>query len=244
MSQQPAPASDVRLYDGDGEALMSTEHSMDRVSLLPNDPPGGPLESDERDRVRILWGQHMLHDILERRYRAVICGVNDVDNSHGIIAQIVDMIDTSQWSSRTVTSYAKMFQDAVSLHAEGDREPHVLKFDLDAVLVMGLLRPKGKDHFTVEDLSRGFRTVNKMLRGRRERLPVASVSFLGARSNRLIDPATGAEPSLETVLRTMYEAGYRGDIYPSGQMWSMGHVGVFPSYPFPEGLERMREGGY
>jgi len=29
----------------------------------------------------------------------------------------------------------------------------------------------------------------------------------------------------------------------TGHMWSMGHVGVFPSYPFPEGLERMREGG-
>jgi hypothetical protein len=40
----------------------------------------------------------------------------------------------------------------------------------------------------------------------------------------------------------MYDAGFRGDIYPSPAMWSFGHVGVFPSYPFPEGLHRMREG--
>jgi hypothetical protein len=73
---------------------------------------------------------------------------------------------------------------------------------------------------------------------------VGTVSFLGARSNRLIDAATGKEPSFEAVLKTMFEAGYRGDVYPATQLWRHGEVGVFPSYPFPRGLQRMREGGF
>ena len=40
----------------------------------------------------------------------------------------------------------------------------------------------------------------------------------------------------------MYEAGYRGDVYAAPGMWRLGHVGVFPSYPFPAGVERMRAG--
>jgi hypothetical protein len=186
----------------------------------------------------------MLRDLLAGRYRAVICGVNTEDNSHGIISQIVDMTTTSQWTSKTVTSYAKMFAESVAVHAAGDREPYVLKYDLDSLLILALLRPKARDHFTLEDLGRGFQTVNRMLSGRRERLPVATVSFLGARSNRLVDAKTGHEPSFESVLRTMYLAGYRGDVYPSQQMWRFGHVGVFPSYPFPPALDRMRAGGF
>ena len=141
----------------------------------------------------------------------------------------------------SVTSYAKMFQEAVSVHAANDREPFVLKYDLDSVLIFALLRPRGRDHFTLADLRRGFETVTKMLQGRRERRPIASVSFLGARSNRLVD-SDGREPSFETVLRTIFEAGYRGDVYPSPTAWNFGEVGVFPSFPFPESLERMRGG--
>ena len=104
---------------------------------------------------------------------------------------------------------------------------------------------KGKQFFTIEDLSRGFQTVAKMLHGRRERVPVASVSFLGARSNRLVmGDKDQTEPSFETVLRTMYDAGFRGDVYPASGMWALGNIGVFPSYPFPEGLARMRSGGF
>ncbi len=40
----------------------------------------------------------------------------------------------------------------------------------------------------------------------------------------------------------MYGAGYRGDVFVSPALWRFGHVGVFPSYPFPAGLERMRAG--
>jgi hypothetical protein len=119
----------------------------------------------------------------------------------------------------------------------------VLKFDLDRLLIMAILRPRDRDHFTLDDLSRGFQTVARMLAGRRERWPVASVSFLGAKSNRLLD-ADGKEPSFESVLRTMFDAGYRGDVYPSLGMWERSPTGVYATYPFPESLNVLRSGRF
>jgi len=235
----PSAENETKLYDDEGELLLPSELAADKVTLLPHDPG-----VDTAGRIRIMWGQDMLRDILEGRYRAVVCGVNDQDNSHGMVAQLVELTTTSQWTARSVTSYAKMFQESVSIHAVMDREPYILKYDLDSMLILAILRPKGRDHFTLDDISKGVKTIEKMLKGRRERLPVASVSFLGARSNRLTDGKTGNEPSFESVLRVMYEAGYRGDVYPSPSMWSYGHVGVFPSYPFPSSLDRMRAGGF
>lgn len=228
---------EARLFDGDADRLLSSDQFPDRVSLLPG--ISGKIAPGQR--LRILWGQDLLRDLLDGRYRTVICGVNDTDNSHGIVAQLVELVATSQWSANSVTSFAKMFQGSVAIHAAQDREPYVLKYDLDSLLILGLLRPRGRDHFTLEDLARGFKTVAKMLKDRGERLPVASVSFLNARANRLVGPG-GKEPSFETVLRTMYDAGFRGDVYPSPAMWKFGTVGAFPNYPFPEGLERMRQG--
>lgn len=236
MTSAGQRASRLRLYEGEADALLPAEQFPDRVSLLP---AGGGLRPGER--IRIMWGQDLLRDLLDGRYRAVVCGVNEQDNSHGIIAQLVELVATSQWSVRSVTSFARMFHEAVGIHAAHDREPYVLKFDLDQLLILALLRPRGRDHFTLEDLARGFQTVVKMLRGRRERWPVAAVSFLGARANRLLGP-DGREPSFEAVLRTMFEAGFRGDVYPAPAMWAFAHVGVFPCYPFPEGLDRMRAG--
>ncbi|MHC4976507.1 MAG: hypothetical protein ACYTF7_07855, partial [Planctomycetota bacterium] len=120
-------------------------------------------------------------------------------------------------------------------------EPYILKFDLDSLLVLAMLRPKGRDHFGLDDLERGFATATRMLRGRLERQPAASVCFLGGRSNRVQD-SQGDEPSFERVLKIMYESGYRGDVYAAPQMWESGDVGVFPSYPFPPSLEKMRGG--
>lgn len=234
-------SSPPRLYDDDGDQLMIASAFSDRVTLLPE----APITHDRGGRLRILWGQQMLPDLLAGRYRSVICGVNTEDNSHGIIAQLVDLVESSQWTARGVTSYAKMFSESVQIHAAEDKEPYVLKFDLDSLLILAILRPKGREWFTLDDLSRGFRTVGKMLAGRKERGPVASVSFLGARSNKLYESTSSKRPpSFESVLRTMYESGYRGDVYPAPQMWNIGHIGVFPSYPFPEGLKTMREGGH
>lgn len=228
---------EVRIYEEEAETLLASEHFPDRVTLLPGEH--GPAAAGER--IRILWGQDMLRDLLDGRYRTVICGVNEQDNSHGIIAQLVELIPASQWTAKSVTSFAKMFHESVAAHGGQDREPYVLKYDLDTLLILALLRPRGRAHFTLEDLERGFRTAVKMLGGRRDRMPVASVSFLNAKANRLVG-AGGQEPSFEAVVKTMYDAGFRGDVYPAPAMWRFGHVGVFPSYPFSAGLERMRAG--
>lgn len=73
----------------------------------------------------------------------------------------------------------------------------------------------------LEDLSLGFKIVTEMIRRRTERLPSASVSFLGTHSNLLADEH-GIEPSFESVLRVMYDAGYHGDVYPAPGMWAVG----------------------
>ncbi len=237
VSQEETP----RLYDDEGDLLMQADQRSDRVVILPAGDPR--RASPERDRIRILWGQHLLADLVAGRYRSFVCGVNTTDNDHGLINQVVSLTTTSQWTPKAVTSYAGMFSGSVSIHAASDHEPYVLKYDLDSLLILALLRPAGRDHFTLDDLSRGFATVAKMLRGRRERLPVASVSFLGAKSNRLAGSG-GREPSFESVLRVMYEAGYRGDVYPSLSMWELAPTGVFASFPFPESLDVMRKGGF
>ena len=72
---------------------------------------------------------------------------------------------------------------------------------------------------------------------------MASVSFLGAKSNRLVD-ADGREPSFESVLRVMFESGFRGDVFPSLRMWELAPTGTFASYPYPESLDVMRKGGF
>ena len=238
MAADPRP---LRLYDDDADELMNADKFADRVTLLPSGVVGAGAGPDAPERIRIMWGQDMLRDVVDGRYRAVVCGVNDTDNSHGIIAQLVKLIPSSQWTAGSVTSYARVFQQSAGLHATTDREPFVLKFDLDSLLIFALLRPHNRTHFSLDDLGRGFRTVVKMLGGRRERTPVATVSFLNARVNRLVNP-DGQEPSFESVLSAMYAAGFRGDIYPAPTMWQLGHVGVFPSFPFPEGLDQMRTG--
>lgn len=233
--------SDIRLYDGDADALLTPDSFPDRVSLLPSE--SGQLRPGSR--IRVMWGQDMLRDVLDGRYRAVVCSVNEEDNARGIIAQLVSLVTASQWSAHAVTSYARMFHESVEVHAAHDREPYILKYDLDSLMILAVLRPKGRDHITLKELGRGFETIGRMLAGRAERRPVCSVSFLGAQSNRLISgegETPDAEPSFENVLRTMYASGYRGDVYPAPGMWRSADVGVFPSYPFPAGLDRMRAG--
>lgn len=245
MAANKPAASGIRLYDEETDHLISADLAPDRVSLLPGEGHAhdtyGSMSTSER--IRILWGQDLFRDVVDGRYRAIVCGVNDADNASGIVSKLVDTVTTSQWTSRSVTSYAKMFQDSAAIHAARDKEPYVLKYDLDSVLILALLRPRNRDHFTLDDLARGFATVTKMIQDRRERLPVASVSFLNARANRLATSASDPkEPSFESVLRTMFDTGFRGDVYPPPAAWKTGHVGVFPNYPFPEGVSRMREG--
>ena len=235
MNENPHP----HLYEDEGDLLLEADQRADRVILLPSGDPR--RASHERDRIRILWGQHLLADLVAGRYRTAICAVNDVDNTHGMVGELIEKIGCGQWTVKAATTYARKFHESFVLHAPGDYEPYILKYDLDRLLIMALLRPIGHTYFTLRDLARGFQTVTKMLAERRDRLPVASVSFLGAKSNHLIDD-DGRQPSFETVLRTMYEAGYRGDVYPPIEMWELAPTGAFASYPFPESLDSIRSG--
>ncbi len=238
-SKIEAPSSTAhRIYEGDGDRLVEVPVQGPKVTLLPS---GDARTANAKRQIRIMWGQHLLDDLIAGRYRTLICGVNDTDNTHGILGEILRLIPTSQWTLASATSYAKVFRSAVQLHAKEDREPYILKFDLDRVLVLALLRPTGRDHFNLEDLYRGFRTVSQMLEGRADRRPAATISFLGAKSNRLCDHQ-GTEPSCEAVLKAMYDAGYDGDFFPPVSAWDSGRTGVFARYPFPAGVDRMREG--
>ncbi len=224
-----------RIYEGQGDALMQAERAelRDRIMLVPD---GFPSKSpDASSHIRILWGQHLLEDLLAGRYRSLVCAVNAEDNSHGIIGQLAGLLPTSQWDERSITGHARQFATS------GDRVK-VIKFDMDLVEVLAILRRPSTSHLTLADLSTAFRVVAEMIQRKTTRLPSASVSFLGARANVLVD-GDGREPTFEAVLRTMHEAGYRGDVYPSPAMWHA-QTGLFARYPFPPALDRMREGGY
>ena len=230
--QPPAP----RIYDGDGDALMARQRQDpgERIQLVPDALPS--KQPDPGRHLRILWGQHLLEDLLLGRYRTLVCAVNGRDNSHGIVSQLAAMLPTSQWDERSITAYAAQF-------SAPDGRVKVLKFDMDAVEVLGILRPANSLHLTLEHLTVAFRVIAQMVRHRSTRSPSASVSFLGARANALMGP-DGREPTFESVLRVMHEAGYTGDVYPSPAMWMLSEVGVFPRYPFSSALDQMRAGGY
>ncbi len=224
-----------RIYDGEGDRLVEADRRSNRLVILPSGDPR--KASTDRDRIRIEWGQYLLSDLLARRYRTLVCGVNPEDNSQGIIGQLAELLPTSQWNNDSITSHAQTFAES------SPDDVLVLKYDMDAVEVLALLRPKHHETFTLADLSRGFKKIAQMLEGRWDRLPAASVSFLGAKSNALVD-AHGDEPAFESVLRTMYVAGYRGDVYPSLRMWEVAPTGLFTTYPFPDSLKVMRSGGF
>ncbi len=222
-----------RIYEGGLDTVITQSLASDKLVIVPDAPP--TTRPDMSRRLRIMWGHHMLDDLLAGRYRSLVCAVNPEDNSRGLIGHLARLLPTSHWSVNSITEYARQFasQDRVT----------VLKYDMDTVEVLALLRPTSHDYMTLDNLSHGFRLVTEMIRRKTERLPTASVSFLGANANKLVDEG-GHEPSFEKVLRTMHEAGFSGDVYPAPFMWEMGDTALFARYPFPESLNKMREGGY
>jgi len=228
-----ARISESHIYEGSGDDLAGQMDSGG-LTLLP-DAPQSQKEPDTTERIRILWGQRLIDDLMCGRYRGLVCAVNATDNSRGIISLLAEKLPTSQWRGEMITEFARHFVQPNNVT--------VVKFDMDRVKVLGLLRPANREHLTLRDLSAGFRIVSAMLQARPDRQPVAAVSFLGARANRLLD-GTGHEPSFETVLATMYESGYRGDVYPAPWMWDAAARGVFPRYPFPDSFKQMCDGGF
>lgn len=232
MPTQTRPAS---IYDGPGDDLIVDTNFSEKLTIIPDGKPSS--KPDLTNRIRIMWGQHLLDDLLAGRYRTLVCAVNADDNSHGIIAQLATLLPTSTWTGKTVTEYAKQFG--------GMKQTSVIKIDMDVVEVLALMRPAESDTMTLHDLGHGFEIVSEMLRRKTQRLPTASVSFLGARANRLItESAADAEPSFESVLRTMDEAGFAGDVYPSPWMWDSQPTAVYARYPFPESVNQIRAGGF
>ena len=245
MSSESQPGSVPHIYNGDGDALMQTEsHEMDGMDRLILIPDALPSKSpDPTPRTRIMWGQHLLEDLLAGRYRTLVCAVNSQDNSSGIIAQLATLLPTSQWDEQSITAHARDFAGGTGASAGGHNRVKVLKYDMDTVEVLAILRPTNRQHLTVQDLASAFRIVAEMIEHKPGRVPSASVSFLGARANRLMDQS-GREPSFEAVLQTMYEAGYHGDVYPSPAMWQLPRVAMYPRYPFSPALEDLRRGGF
>jgi hypothetical protein len=226
----------MKVYEGDGDLLMQTDRHQagQSITLIPDALPS--KVPDRTRRIRIMWGQHLLEDVLIGRYKSIVCAVNGRDNSHGIISQLAAMLPTSQWDEKSITAYAAHFSNAAN-------RPTVLKIDMDMVEVLAILRPAGSLHLTIDHLSHAFEIVAEMIAHNPRRLPSASVSFLGARANALVD-IDGAEPSFEKVLSTIYDAGYTGDIYPPPALWQIREVGVFARYPFPRALDDLRAGGF
>lgn len=222
------------IYDGEGDRLMETQDVIDGIILLPD--ASDYRHPDGQRRLRIMWGQSLLEDLLAGRYRSLVCAVNAKDNGHGIITELAHHLITSQWDEQSITQRAEQFSTGDS------KSVKVIKYDMDAVEVLALLRPTSHDRLDTDDLATGFKIVTEMIRARRQRLPSATVSFLGARTNALRDE-NGVEPSFETVLRIMHESGYVGDVYPAPGMWELAPTAVYARYPFPPSVESMRHGG-
>jgi hypothetical protein len=232
----PTASARPQIYDDDGDTLMQQAHRTGEAESIVLVPDAYPSRTPTASpRIRIMWGQHLLEDLLLGRYRTLICAVNDQDNGRGIIAQLAELLPTSQWDEPSITAYAARFR-------EGSARVKVLKFDMDIVEVLAILRPPGRAHLIMDDLTKAFKIVSQMVSRKPARLPSASVSFLGARTNALLND-DGREPTFEAVLRTMSESGYCGDVYPSPAMWHMGQTGLYPRYPFPAALDQMRAGG-
>ncbi len=223
----------IKIYDGDGDDLFVEGSLADKLVIAPEGKPIG--KPDNTPRLRIMWGQYLLDDLLAGRYRSLVCTVNADNNDRGIISQLATLLPVSQWTPASVTEYARQF-------AHRD-EVTVLKYDMGMVEVLALLRPAQREAMTLKDLGHGFGLISQMIKRHTDWLPIATVSFLEGRANRIID-ATGQEPSFESILRTMREAGYAGDVYPSPAMFEAAPTAVFSRYPFPDSLERMRTGGF
>src|SRR5688572_18683944 len=138
MPQVAPQMKTPRIYDEEGDLLLEADRRADRVILLPSGDPR--KASTDRDRIRIQWGQHLLADLLARRYRTLVCGVNTDDNSRGIIGELAALLPTSQWNADSITQYARTFAKSM-----GKDDVLVLKYDMDLVNVLALLRPPGKD---------------------------------------------------------------------------------------------------
>ena len=100
--------SGPHIYTGSGDDVMQQVDTCDKIILLP-DAAAHDRGPDATQRIRIMWGQRLVDDLLAGHYRTLVCAVNAEDNSHGFITQMAKLLPTSQWDESTITEYAKHF---------------------------------------------------------------------------------------------------------------------------------------
>ena len=61
-------ANHPRIYDGEGDQLMQNTEGYDRIIVLPDTTARQPTGAR---RLRIMWGQNLVDDILAGRYRSL-----------------------------------------------------------------------------------------------------------------------------------------------------------------------------
>src|SRR5688572_11209756 len=171
MNDQLQRERTYHIYEGPGDDLAQQLDNGNRIVLVP-DSPTVQREPDAVEHIRIMWGQRLIDDLIGLRYRSLICAVNANDNSHGIISLVASQLPGSQWDEDMITRHARRFVQP--------RRVTVVKFDMDPVEVLALLRPADHDHMTMEDIAGGFRIVSAMLRNHPQWMPAASCCFLGA----------------------------------------------------------------
>src|SRR5437870_3226113 len=71
MANAPT-AAPHKLYDDEAEVLMAAEHFAEKITLLPSGPIGAGIGPGAFERIRVMWGQDMLRDMLDGRYRCVV----------------------------------------------------------------------------------------------------------------------------------------------------------------------------
>ena len=118
-----------RICDGDQLMQKTDGEAADMIILFPDAMPSEI--PDPKRKLRIMWSQHLLEDLLAGRYRSLVCAVNPEDNSHGLISQLAELLPTSQWSEEPITECARQF-------SSGPAMVKVLKFDMDAVEVLAI----------------------------------------------------------------------------------------------------------
>ena len=202
LSNQP------NIYDDDGDHLMQeVPVEAGQIILVPDTAPS--RSPDLTPRLRIMWGQHLLDDLIAGRYRSLLCAVNSQDNSRGMISQLAEFLPTSQWDVQSITEYARHFDSPGG-------KVKVLKYDMDTVEVLAVLRPAGHGHLTLAELSTAFRLAVQMTRSKPGRLPSASVSFLEARANVLVDQ-NGQTPTFRSRAADHARSGVYGRRLPVSQ---------------------------
>ena len=186
-------------------------------------------------------GQDMLGDMLDGRYhRGGVRGVNDEDNSHGIIAQLVDPIHYVAVDGQGRDEFCADVP-GVGVDPRGaDREPYVLKYDLDSLLIPALLVSEGRPPLHARRPVAGSLDGGEDARERRERLAGGEREFSSTpgrtnctrrrRGSRVSRPFCGR--------CTRRGSGRCG----TARRRLLRGAGVFRPYPSPEGIEQMRQG--